>query len=1083
MPKSLNVKRQPLTIPTYGVGKPEKNPLFFEKRVYQGSSGKVYPVPFIDKVYDTPEAKEYDSISMENDYVKLVLLPELGGRIYLGQDKSNNDYDFFYRNDVIKPALVGLAGPWLSGGVEFNWPQHHRPGTFMPADTFIEEEPDGSTTVWMSEHDPLNRLKGMHGIHLKPESNLIELRGRLYNRTSQVQTFLWWANVAAEVHDQYQSFFPTDVSYVADHAARAMSSFPKAEQPYYGVEYQNKPEGNDLTWYRNIPVPTSYMICDTKFDFFGGYDHKAGGGFVHVANRHISPGKKQWTWGNHEFGWAWDRELTDDNGPYIELMAGVYTDNQPDFSYLLPYETKTFSQYWWPYKDLGPVQQADNRFAIKMIKEGNRLQLGVASSGKEKEIQITLRLGGSIIKLEETLVITPDTPWQKTVDAKKHDVHQCELLILDATKVPLLSYRPAPPLKDSNTPDPAQEPLAPGDVSTVEELYFIGEHLELYRHPTRTPILYWEEGIRREPHDQRCHLALGKLWYTKGDYTRAEKHLRISVERITSYHPNPSRGEAHYYLGLCCRALGNFNEAYDLFYKSSWNGEYKSAALYEVATLDACRGDYYKCIEHTRSSLACNTNHSKARALLSIALCHCQQKDESRKVLVELLALDPLDHIAHYQMGILTGDLSDFWKYSRNDAQTILDCTFDLISMGEYRSPLQLLLLHHQRPASKQSVPNPLSCSLSTHYLQAWLQYKIENKVEAIKKLETIQTMDQSYFFPSRIQELDLLLWAQSKNPHDPVSPYGLGNLLYDKGRHADAIFQWKRAVKLESLNPTLYRNLGIASWNHGDDREAARTYYKKAVTLAPDDARVLTEYDQLRRKSGDDPQKRLATFLGNMDLVLSRDDAIVALADLYTRTDQPEKSLELLEGHRFHPWEGGEGQVLKQYTTARLALGKIQIEKGCGKEALVHFEKAMDTPTNLGESYHLLQAKADVLYWQGKAQALLGKQELAEEMFRSSAQESGDFQGMAVIEYSELSYYNGLSLMELGKLEQAKTLFTAMIGFAKKKREQEACIDYFATSLPLLLVLEDDLNQVQREKADLIENLATQGLSRISTV
>jgi hypothetical protein len=180
---SVIARLEPRVIPTYPVGAPEKNPVFFEKRVYQGSSGKVYPVPFIDKVFDEPVDVTYQSALLENEFVRLVMLPEIGGRIFLGQDKTNADYDFFYRQDVIKPALVGLAGPWISGGVEFNWPQHHRPGTFMPADVHIEEEGDGARTVWMSEHDPLNRLKGMHGIRLRPGSSLIELRARLYNRT------------------------------------------------------------------------------------------------------------------------------------------------------------------------------------------------------------------------------------------------------------------------------------------------------------------------------------------------------------------------------------------------------------------------------------------------------------------------------------------------------------------------------------------------------------------------------------------------------------------------------------------------------------------------------------------------------------------------------------------------------------------------------------------------------------------------------------------------------------------------------------------------------------------------------------
>jgi hypothetical protein len=131
---SVTAKLEARVIPTYPVGQPEKNPLFFEKRVYQGSSGKVYPLPFIDKVFDDPQPVSYQSVRLENEFVRLVMLPEIGGRIFTGQDKTNDDYDFFYRQDVIKPALVGLAGPWISGGVEFNWPQHHRPGTFMPCD-------------------------------------------------------------------------------------------------------------------------------------------------------------------------------------------------------------------------------------------------------------------------------------------------------------------------------------------------------------------------------------------------------------------------------------------------------------------------------------------------------------------------------------------------------------------------------------------------------------------------------------------------------------------------------------------------------------------------------------------------------------------------------------------------------------------------------------------------------------------------------------------------------------------------------------------------------------------------------------
>src|SRR5246127_1016171 len=269
--------------PTYPVGEPERHPLFFEKRVYQGSSGKVYPLPFIDKVFDVPEIRSYRAVRLENQFVRVLLLPEIGGRVHAIQDKANDDYDILYHHKVIKPALVGLSGPWISGGIEFNWPQHHRPGTFMPVDWTIERSADNSVTVWMSDHDPLTRLKGMHGLRLTPDSSLIELRVRLFNRTPYLQTFLWWANAAVKVHDDYQSFFPPDVYYVADHAKRAISSFPLASGSYYGVDYQKRPGANDLRFYKNIPVPTSYMVVESEYGFLGGYDYRANGGVVHVG--------------------------------------------------------------------------------------------------------------------------------------------------------------------------------------------------------------------------------------------------------------------------------------------------------------------------------------------------------------------------------------------------------------------------------------------------------------------------------------------------------------------------------------------------------------------------------------------------------------------------------------------------------------------------------------------------------------------------------------------------------------------------------------------------------------------------------
>ena len=174
----VSVRVEPVMIPTYGIGQPDKNPMFLEKRVYQGSSGVVYPHPVIESVADEKHDQTYTAIYLENRYLLIMLLPELGGRVQMALDKTNG-YHFVYYNRVIKPALVGLAGPWISGGIEFNWPQHHRPSTFLPVDYSIEEHGDGSKTVWLGEWERMFRTQGLAGFRLYPDRAILEIAGKM----------------------------------------------------------------------------------------------------------------------------------------------------------------------------------------------------------------------------------------------------------------------------------------------------------------------------------------------------------------------------------------------------------------------------------------------------------------------------------------------------------------------------------------------------------------------------------------------------------------------------------------------------------------------------------------------------------------------------------------------------------------------------------------------------------------------------------------------------------------------------------------------------------------------------------------
>jgi hypothetical protein len=206
------------------------------------------------------------------------------------------------------------------------------------------------------------------------------------------------------------------------------------------------------------------MCQGSKEDFFGGYDHFKQAGVVHVANHHISPGKKQWTWGNHDFGYAWDRNLTDTDGPYIEIMAGVYTDNQPDFSYLQPGETKTWSQFWYPIQKIGPAQKANTRGAISLKVEGSEAKIGVAATEVLTDLVIQVLKDDKVIK-EWKKNLSPKESLVEVVNLNaKTQSHQIEVRVLKNGEE-IISYLPAKPTKHE-LPAPALEPVAPADMKS-----------------------------------------------------------------------------------------------------------------------------------------------------------------------------------------------------------------------------------------------------------------------------------------------------------------------------------------------------------------------------------------------------------------------------------------------------------------------------------------------------------------------------------------------------------------------------------------------------------------------------------------
>lgn len=1056
----VKVWRETVVIPTYEVGTPEKNPIFLEKRVYQGSSGVVYPYPVIESISDEKVDKEWHAIWIENEYIKVMILPELGGRVQMAYDKIKQRH-FVYYNHVIKPALVGLTGPWISGGIEFNWPQHHRPSTYLPVDSTIEENADGSVTVWVSETEKMFHQKGMAGFTLRPGKAYLEIKGQLYNRTNVPQTFLWWANPAVAVNDYYQSVFPPDINAVFDHGKRAVSSFPIATGTYYKMDYS---AGVDISNYKNIKVPTSYMGVNSMYDFEGGYENDTQAGMLHVANHHVSPGKKQWTWGNGDFGQAWDRNLTDEDGPYIELMAGVFTENQPDFTWLMPYEEKRFTQYFMPYRELGVVKDAtkdlimnidfvDDQGNVTQENTSGKVNFKVFATSKQ-EVRVILddKEGECYNKV---LTLSPEEVLDETVEVGDSAWYNLSFTIesLDGKYLMIWEHEDD---EIRPIPDPAEAALLPEQIKTNDQLYLTGLHLEQYRHATYNPMDYYEEALRRDPMDYRCNNALG-LWYIrKCRFDKAEKYLRRAVQVLMKRNPNPYDGEPLYNLGLALKYQGNFWAAYDMFYKSTWNGAWQDAGFFECAQISVQLHRMEDASEEIENCLIRNTHNHKARALKAAILRLTDKKDKAIAWCEESLKIDQFNYGCLFELFLSTNNkkyLDKMVEMMHGMPNNYDELALDYAGAGLYGEALKVL---------QAAIDNKAVTPMTYYYLGWVLRRKDTDDWEiAESAYGQASKYPSDYCFPNRPEAVLALKDAMHMNKKDAKAPYYLGCLYYDKRQYDVAMEVWRESAEIDPKFPTVWRNLALRLFNKEHKGEEAVKYMEKAFQLDASDARILMELDQLYKRLGYDHAMRLKYLQQYPELIAKRDDLLLEEITLLNQTGNYAEAMKKLDSHQFHPWEGGEGKVSGQYQLCRLELAKKALVAKDYYTAISLLEECLVYPHHLGEGKLYGAQENDFYYFLGCAYAAKGMADKAKECWEEATK--GPQEPAAAMYYNDAKpdkiFYQGLALLKLGRVDEAHGRFYKLVNYGKNHLFDEVVMDYFAVSLPDLQIWEGDLN------------------------
>ena len=1019
----VQVREDSLIIPTYLVNPPNPMPRFYEGRSHQGVQRRVYPYPMNDGLTREKKDRAYHIIDVENEYIHLGIMPGMGGRIFYAEDKTDN-YVWFYRQHVIKPSLIGMLGYWISGSNAWGFPHHHGPNTVKPMDYRIVNNENGSKTIWIADTDERHRMRIIIGYTIYPNSSLIEMSIRPMNRTPIVNSFLFWANPSVHVDTTYQVIFPPSVQYVTQHAKREMTTWPISDRRYNRFNY----EGVNISYWKNIGVPSSFFSWDPREDYFGGYNHGKEAGTVWVGNHYITPGMKFWAWGNNPGGDRANAGLTDNDGHYIELMAGAYTDNQPDYSWLQPYEGKDVTMIWFPVRDLGGLKYANRNGALNLeVTKGGKAKVRINTTSPYDNGRVILKNKESIL-LDEIASISPAQPYRKDVLlAKGVDEDDLYLYMTDAGGKTILSYKPSehhPP--DYPIPDPLKPLPKPGDIKTIEELYLTGLRLNQFYNASVDPMPYYEEALKRDSADYRVNTQLGILDIKHKRWQDAEIHLRLAVDRITANYTRPKDGEALYYLGVALRSQDKLNEAYDQFYRASWSSAWHTPAYYQLSEIDCIRKNYKDALDHIVRAITTNVNNLKALNLKAVILRKLGRTEEASQVVKNVLQQDVLNHQAKNERIILAKQngeaektkevTKDLINLMRDEVQSYLELATEYGNCGFYGEAIDLLTRLEKRGNHFPML----------YYYLGYYYAQSGDPQRALAYYQTACEMPHAYCFPFRDESIPVLQDAMKSNPKDARAPYYLGNLLYEH-QPENAIKEWEKSRKLDESFYIVHRNLGLAYEEIQHDIAKSLVSYEKAVACNSHDARLLFEIDELFEKNKVPTEKKYELLKENKETASLRTETLLRLATRSVEAGKYDEALDILLNNEFPQFEGGR-EMQDTYLNAYVLRGILAYNQGQYDTAIKDFEQALNYPVErFGRSRW-----AQFHYLIGTVYEATGESEKAKNAYEQTLTIALENRGSD----RQYLYYHGQAYKKLGKSAESEKVFQEMLDMTQRQSE-----------------------------------------------
>lgn len=1019
-----------VSMPTYIVAPPDKNPIFFRNEAFQGAERHYYPLKMNDQYTNERIIKEHKTLVLGNEYIELGITPDIGGKLYYATDKTN-DYHFIYKNNVVKPSNIGMTGAWVSGGIEWCILHHHRASTFLPLDYTTVENADGSKTVWVAEHEPRHGMRWTIGVTIFPGKSYFKAEGRIHNSSPFTHTFLNWANAAVHVNDNYQTIFPPSAQVVTFHSDTHFTQWPIANNKYRAMSEDEM--GIDISWWKNVVHSNSFFVHNQMEDFMGGYDHGKNAGTVHVGDHNIVKGAKLWEWGSGASGQATEGQLTEKDGSYAEIMVGSYSTNQPDYSWIKPYEVKQWEHYWYPVQGIQGFKNANLNGAVNLEERNSKNKynvfLGYYSTAKVDHAKVLLTNKGKTI-FEKNISISPDQPFTETIKLDGayllYDLHT--QLINSATGEVLVEYQPIErqPVKDEDLPKIWEGYPEPETLNTIEEIYLTGKRVEQFYAPRYNPMDWYKAALDKDPGDIRTNTAVGNFYLKNGDYATARKYFSTAIKRLTNDYTIPSTHEALYLQGLTLRNLGLLAEAEDTLYRATWDYAYHSAAYFQLAEISCAKNDFRKALKQVNESLSTNGRNNSAIALKASIQRKMGDFEGALATLQAISGADPLDFRLkneYYLIAKESGDspkantlLSSLNKEMRDFDDNYLQLATGYVNNGLLKDAEDVLKRFHGN--------NPFF-----DYYLGYIYDAYGDKDQAMKYFKAAAEQPVDNIFPYRLGSINILETAVTYNPADGHAYYYMGNILYEKQPEV-AIKNWESAIKQQPDLAIAYRNLGWGHFYHYNDIPEAIAQYEKAISLNKSEAIYFTELSDLYQKNNTPIETRMKIFEGNEQVVKNRDDSYQWFIENLILSGQADKAVELLDGANF-AYREGTSRTRDITVNANLIAGKHYFEQGDFEKALQHFLKAHIPKEEAGRDL-LGDREVQVNYYTGLAYEALRNRSKAKAAFKKSAEATPQT-------INVMDYYQGLSYDKLGDKNRAKKIFESLISEANKELQREA--------------------------------------------